>query len=171
MKKGNIVLVPFPFTDLSQTKLRPAVVLYTEPTNNDITLCFITSQGIDTLFAGEFLLDIADPEFSSTGLKVSSKVRVTRMMTIDRKLIARRLGTLGNNQIQILNSTLVRLMRLRPYFMANQKKLKVEGTVGAGLCHKFHSHDRSRTNPPNPTNNLNIFYQRNDKFDRNVASG
>jgi mRNA interferase MazF len=61
MKKGDIVLVPFPFTDLSQTKLRPAVVLYTEPTNNDVTLCFITSQGIGTLFAGEFLLDIADP--------------------------------------------------------------------------------------------------------------
>jgi mRNA interferase MazF len=113
MKKGDIVLVPFPFTDLSQTKLRPAVVLYTEPTNNDVTLCFITSQGIDTLFTGEFLLDIADPEFSSTGLKVSSKVRVTRMMTIERKLIARRLGTLGSNQIQILNSEIVRAFQIK----------------------------------------------------------
>jgi mRNA interferase MazF len=113
MKKGDIVLVPFPFTDLSQTKLRPAVVLYTEPTNNDVTLCFITSQGIDTLFAGEFLLDTADPEFSSTGLKVASKVRVTRIMTIERKLIARRLGTLGSNQIQILNSEIVRAFQIK----------------------------------------------------------
>jgi mRNA interferase MazF len=103
MQKGDIVLVPFPFTDLTQTKLRPAVVLYAESTNNDVTLCFITSQGIDTLFTDEFLLDTTDPEFSSTGLKVSSKVRVTRMITIERKLITRRLGTLGSNQIQILN--------------------------------------------------------------------
>jgi mRNA interferase MazF len=113
MKKGDIVLVPFPFTDLSQTKLRPAVVLYIEPTNNDVTVCFITSQGIDTLFVGEFLLDTTDPEFSSTGLKVSSKVRVTRIITIERKLIARRLGTLGNNQIQILNSTIVRAFQIK----------------------------------------------------------
>jgi mRNA interferase MazF len=112
MKKDDIVLVPFPFTDLSQSKLRPAVVLYTEPTNNDVTLCFITSQGIGTLFAGEFLLDIADPEFSSTGLKISSKVRVTRIMTIERKLISRRLGKLGTNQIQILNSTIVQAFQL-----------------------------------------------------------
>ena len=112
MKKGDIVLVPFPFTDLSQTKLRPAVVLYTEPTNNDVTLCFITSQGIDTLFAGEFLLDTADSEFSITGLKVSSKVRVTRMMTIERKLILRRLGKLGNNHVKILNSTIVQAFQL-----------------------------------------------------------
>jgi mRNA interferase MazF len=112
MKKGDIVLVPFPFTDLSQTKLRPAVVLYTEPTNNDVTLCFITSQGIGTLFAGEFLLDIADPEFSSTGLKISSKVRVTRIMTIERKLISRRLGKLGNSHVKILNLTIVQAFQL-----------------------------------------------------------
>jgi mRNA interferase MazF len=112
MKKGDIVLVPFPFTDLSQSKLRPAVVLYTEPTNNDVTLCFITSQGIDTLFAGEFLLDIADPEFLSTGLKISSKVRVTRIMTIERKLISRRLGKLGNSHVKILNLTMVQAFQL-----------------------------------------------------------
>lgn len=112
MKKGDIVLVPFPFTDLSQSKLRPAVVLYTEPTNNDVTLCFITSQGIGTLFAGEFLLDIADPEFLSTGLKISSKVRATRIMTIECKLTSRRLEKLGTSQIQLLNSTIVQAFQL-----------------------------------------------------------
>jgi mRNA interferase MazF len=112
MNKGDIVLIPFPFTDLSQTKLRPAIILWADSTGNDVTLCFISSQKIDNLSPGEFLLDTTDPEFSSTGLKTASKVRVTRMVTIDRKLIIRRLGKLSSNQILILNSSIIKEFNL-----------------------------------------------------------
>jgi len=40
--KGDIVLITFPFTDLSGSKLRPTVVL--AKTELDITVCFITTQ-------------------------------------------------------------------------------------------------------------------------------
>ena len=41
MKKGTVILIPFPFTDLTGSKIRPAVVLTHNET--DVTICFVTS--------------------------------------------------------------------------------------------------------------------------------
>jgi len=112
LKKGDIVLVNFPFTDLTQTKLRPAVVLWVDTGLDEITLCFISSQDTANLTSTEFLLDTSDPEFSETKLKVTSKVRVTRIVTLKRELIQRRLGKLGTNQIQKLNEALLQAFQL-----------------------------------------------------------
>jgi len=112
VKKGDIVLVPFPFTDLSTTKLRPAVVLWVDSAGDDITLCFISSQNLTRLSPNEFVLDASDPDFSNTGLKVTSKVRVTRIATLERQLITRRIGKLGVNQIQQLNSAMLQAFQL-----------------------------------------------------------
>jgi mRNA interferase MazF len=73
--KGDIVLANFPFTDLSQTKLRLAMVLCVSQPRDEATLCFISSKNINYLAVDEFLLADSDPEFPVTGLRVSSKVR------------------------------------------------------------------------------------------------
>lgn len=112
MNKGDVVLVPFPFTDLSQTKLRPAIVLWADSSGNDVTLCFISSQNIDNLHDSEFMLNSSDPEFQGTGLKISSKARVTRIATVEKRLISRRLGKLGDKQAQILNATMLKSFKL-----------------------------------------------------------
>jgi mRNA interferase MazF len=112
LAKGDLVLVPFPFTDLSATKLRPAVVLWVDSKGNDVTLCFVSSQNLTNLSPEEFSLDPADPEFASTGLKVASKVRVARIVTLERRLITRRIGKLGTNQIQQLNKILSEIFQL-----------------------------------------------------------
>jgi mRNA interferase MazF len=93
--KGDVVLVPFPFTDLTQTKLRPAVVLYVQPEGENVTLCFISSQNLDSLSErlrqrsnrDEFTIDSSHPEFSKTGLKSSSKVKVSRIATLEKRAL------------------------------------------------------------------------------------
>jgi mRNA interferase MazF len=112
IQKGDIVLVQFPFTDLSQTKLRPAVVIWSSDTGQDITLCFISSQATSNLSPDEFLLDPNDSEFASTGLKIVSKVRVTRIITLERKLMIRKLGKLGDNHTKLLNTKIIAAFQL-----------------------------------------------------------
>ena len=106
------MLVDFPFTDLSQTKLRPAVVLWTSSTDSDVTLCAITSQNVNKLAIGEFLLAQSDSEFSGTGLSVPSKVRVNRIVTLSRRLVVRRLGRLGIQYIQELKTSMIQVFQL-----------------------------------------------------------
>ncbi|RZM74360.1 type II toxin-antitoxin system PemK/MazF family toxin [Leptolyngbya iicbica] len=110
--KGSVVLVNFPFTDLSQTKLRPAVILWVAPVGIDVVVCAITSQQLDHLEAGEFKLEINDLEFRQTGLRVSSKVRVTRVVTLERRLVVRKLGDLGKQYLQELNRQIIESYQL-----------------------------------------------------------
>ncbi|MBE9176420.1 type II toxin-antitoxin system PemK/MazF family toxin [Synechocystis salina LEGE 06155] len=106
LSKGDIVLVPFPFSNLSQTKLRPAVILWVDSQGKDITVCFISSQNIDQISLDEVDLTPENPEFSETGLKVASKIKVTKIVTIERQLIQRRLGKLGEQNFQQFNRAL-----------------------------------------------------------------
>jgi mRNA interferase MazF len=105
-------LVPFPFTDLSATKVRPSLMLWADATGDDVTLCFISSQNVTNLSPEEFILDASEPDFAATGLRISSKVRVTRIITIERRLITRRIGKLSATQIHLLNTAISQAFQL-----------------------------------------------------------
>jgi len=106
LKKGDIVLVQFPFTDLSSTKLRPALLLSVNLTLDEITLCFISSQNIQNIAPEEILLESSNPEFQATGLKISSKIRVTRIVTLQKRAILRKIGHLSKNYVRQLDRVL-----------------------------------------------------------------
>jgi mRNA interferase MazF len=96
MTRGKVVLVPFPFDDLSATKLRPAVCL-TEPLgqHRHIVLAFITSLTPADVLDSDLILDSTDVDFTQTGLRMASTLRLHRMMTVTSSLILRQLGELS----------------------------------------------------------------------------
>ncbi|HEV8157714.1 MAG TPA: type II toxin-antitoxin system PemK/MazF family toxin [Pyrinomonadaceae bacterium] len=97
--KYKVVIVPFPFDDLSGQKARPAVCLTDEiQPYGHIVLAFITSKLSTNPSVTDFVIDSQDADFALTGLKVSSTVRLHRLMTASSKIITRELGKLSKYQ-------------------------------------------------------------------------
>lgn len=113
MTKYKVVLVPFPFDDLSSSKVRPAVCL-TEPVGpyRHVILAFITSRVSEQPLATDLVLESDDPDFASTGLRVSSTLRLHRLMTATTTLIRRELGQLSSRLQAQVDSRLRKLFGL-----------------------------------------------------------
>jgi mRNA interferase MazF len=93
--KYKIVLVPFPFDDLSASKVRPAICLTGRiSTYNHVVIAFITSQVQTAVEQSDLLLSQQDSDFTQTGLNLSSAIRLHRLVTIPIRLIRRELGEL-----------------------------------------------------------------------------
>ena len=100
MKRGTVILTPFPFTDLSKNKVRPALVVSSNKRkDNDIIIAFISSVIDINLSETDILLDSKEVFFKETGLKTSSVIRTDKLATIDKKII---LGELGNIDIELI---------------------------------------------------------------------
>jgi mRNA interferase MazF len=93
LNRGNIILVPFPFTDLSGQKVRPALILSPNPVGNDILLAFISSVIPAAPEATDYVLDTTHSAFLQTGLKAASVFRMSKLATLHLSLILRRLGS------------------------------------------------------------------------------
>jgi mRNA interferase MazF len=110
--RGDFVLVTFPFTDLSTTKLRPAVVLRAEPRRVDFVLAFISSREVTHLEIGDVALLPTHPEFALTGLAAPSKVRAGKLVTLSAALLRRWLGRLGPLLTSELDRALVAALEI-----------------------------------------------------------
>jgi mRNA interferase MazF len=92
-KRGEIVLVSFPFTDLSSIKQRPALVVSPDSLNStreDLLIIAITSQIPPTLEPDEFMIPASDLVFC--GLPKPSIVRVSKLASLHKTLIIKRIG-------------------------------------------------------------------------------
>jgi len=102
MNKGKIVLVPFPFTDLSGHKVRPAVIIHASTKGNDFIVCFISSKEnkkIDTF-------DLKVKADSQNGLKVDSVIKISKIATLEKKLAIGEIGSLDQKTIREMNTKL-----------------------------------------------------------------
>jgi mRNA interferase MazF len=94
-KRGDIILVPFPFTDLSSAKQRPALVVSSDALNavsDDVLVAAITSQIPATLTTEEFMIPPGD--LAACGLPKPSVVRVAKLAALHRQLVIRRIGSM-----------------------------------------------------------------------------
>ena len=105
MAKGDIVLITFPFTDLSGSKLRPAVILAN--TSFDLTVCFITTQT-----QWQEPTDVLLTPNSSNRLKKQSLIRTNKIATLDKALAKGLLGKLSPIELSDLNNKLKILFHL-----------------------------------------------------------
>ena len=104
--KGDIVVIPFPFSDLTNNKKRPALVIADLP-GDDIILCQITSQQSKDSYA----IAIKPTDYTSGSLPVPSNVRPTRIFTADKNIIIRKAGTIGPALNKKVVDTLIDLFK------------------------------------------------------------
>jgi mRNA interferase MazF len=113
LKRGDIVLLPFPWTDLSSYKVRPALVVSDDAfnkKNKDAIFLFITSHKYTSDF--DYYLDVKDTAFRNTGLKAASTFRMSKLMTLEQGLARRRLGFAEKKLMTKIESGLKLLMNL-----------------------------------------------------------
>lgn len=103
---GSVVLVRFPFSDLSQAKLRPAVVI-ADGGRGDWLLCQITSSGYSDAQA----ITLTDANFLEGGLQKVGYVRVGKLFTVNENFIARRVGRLERTFFEQVRGAVVALIQ------------------------------------------------------------
>lgn len=109
VKRGSIILIRYPFTDLTSFKVRPAVVLTPDKllSKIDDVLClFISSSIPDELLVTDFILERTHSSFSKTGLKYRSVLRTHKLALLHKSLVIRNLGELDGDLMKAINDRL-----------------------------------------------------------------
>lgn len=99
---GAVILVPFPFSDLSQAKLRPALVL-ADVGKNDWILCQITSNP----YGDSKAITLTDNSFAQGSLQFTSYARPGKLFTSNSSLMVRQVGCLRKDVLKITLLTVI----------------------------------------------------------------
>ncbi len=103
---GAVVLVPFPFSNLAQAKLRPAVVL-ADAGRGDWILCQVTSNPYADLHA----IELTGGSFTQGSLRITSYARPGKLFTASQELIVSQAGTLNTVVFQVIIESVIHILR------------------------------------------------------------
>ncbi len=92
--KGDVVVTPFPFSDLTANKKRPALVV-ANLAGDDLIICLITSQNARDNYA----ISLTNQDFAGGSLKRNSNARPNRLFTADSNIVLYKIGTLKQQKI------------------------------------------------------------------------
>lgn len=103
---GSVVLIPFPFSDMSRSKLRPAVVL-ADAGRGDWILCQVTSNP----YSDPRAITLSDNDFRTGSLRRTSYARPGKLFTADQNLLVAQVGDLNEESFKHLVNAVVNLLR------------------------------------------------------------
>ncbi len=106
MPRGAIVLVPFPFTDLTGHKVRPALVLYSQNGGEDCIVAFISSNQQRKMG----MYDVAVTPTKLNGIKLPSIIKVNKIATLQKKIVLGEIGDLEPDTLLKVGSVLKKLL-------------------------------------------------------------
>lgn len=104
--KGDVVVVPFPFSDLSQSKRRPALVL-TILQGNDLILCQITSKNVKD----DYAIAVEQNDFASGNLNQDSNIRPNRLFTADGQIVLYRIGNIKKIKLDLVIKKIIEIIK------------------------------------------------------------
>jgi mRNA interferase MazF len=112
LKRGDILLARFPFTDQTGTKVRPVLILAEVPgPHRDFLVMFVSSQLKQAIARIDVILDMAHPAFPRTGLKTASVFKVAKVASLSEPLIVGPIGQLDDEVFRVLIGRLVHLLQ------------------------------------------------------------
>lgn len=85
--KGSVVVINFPFSDLSNAKRRPALIV-ADWNSNDVILCQITS----VVNKDQYAVELNNADFISGSLMRSSYIRLNKLFTADKSTLLQNIG-------------------------------------------------------------------------------
>jgi mRNA interferase MazF len=107
MRIGEIILIPFPFSELNKTKVRPAVVITeTKDKYKDLVVSAISSVVPENLSEREFVIESGN----INNLRVNSIVKTDRIVTVKRNEMIAVLGNLTDKELQTFKSILIEII-------------------------------------------------------------
>ena len=104
--KGDVVVLPFPFSDLSSSKKRPALVA-ANLEGDDLILCQITSKKrIDN-----YSIILKNNDFKKGSLNLTSMIRPNRLFTADKSIISYKIGMLNGSKIKEVEANIIKIFK------------------------------------------------------------
>ena len=100
--KGDVVVIPFPFSDLSKSKRRPALAvanLY----GDDIILCQITSEAR----TDDYSIVLTNDDFKNGSLNLTSIIKPNRLFTADKSIVLYKIGSINMTKIKEIENKII----------------------------------------------------------------
>jgi len=104
--KGDVVVLPFPYSNLSSFKRRPALIIALLE-GDDVILCQVTSKQRED----KYVVKLSDSDFKRGKLNVDSYIRPNRIFTADKSIILYKIGSIKDNKIDEVIASIIIILK------------------------------------------------------------